>query len=315
MSLQEETPMKMAPEIAARVRQMELYTHRLVSTALAGSWRSTFRGQGVEFEEVRPYQPGDDVRSIDWNVTARTGEPFVKAFREERELCLQLLVDTSLSMDFGTAAMSKRQAAAQLCALFATVCVRAQDRVGLTLFGPGGMHHLKPGKSSTHVQRLIRDVFVAPVTPAGTDLAPILEGLERAVTRRSMIMICSDFIGLDGEQSADGGSQAVDRLRRLCMRHDVIALHFSDPFERELPNVGILELYDPLRKRRMSVDGRDEEVCSEWARTFAERHTKIREQLVRAGADCIDIDCGGDLVDPVLEFFRRRRQERGGKRS
>ncbi|HRV82145.1 MAG TPA: DUF58 domain-containing protein, partial [Planctomycetota bacterium] len=243
---QQATGSMLAPELVARVRQVELYTHRLVSTALAGSWRSTFRGQGVEFEEVRPYQPGDDVRSIDWNVTARTGEPFVKAFREERELCLQLVVDTSLSMDFGTGVRSKRDAAAQLCALFATVCVRSQDRVGLTLFGPQGMKHLKPGKSSVHVQRLIRDVFAAPVTPAGTSLEPILEGLERAISRRSMILLCSDFVGLERDERAVG-----DRLRRLAMRHDVIALSFSDPFERQLPEVGILELYDPLRDRRI----------------------------------------------------------------
>jgi len=301
---------RLAPELVARVRQVELYTHRLVSTALAGSWRSTFRGQGVEFEEVRPYQPGDDVRSIDWNVTARTGEPFVKAFREERELCLQLLVDTSLSMDFGTAAVSKRDAAAQLCALFATVCVRAQDRVGLTLFGPDGMKHLKPGKSSTHVQRLIRDVFVAPVTPAGTAWAPVLEGLERAGSRRAMIMLCSDFAGLQ-----EGDPEVVDRLRRLAMRHDVIGLCFTDPFERSLPNAGILELDDPLQGRRVPVDGRDASVRSEWARVYHDRARKIRSVLLRAGVDCIDIDTGGDLVDPVLEFFKRRRQERGGRRA
>lgn len=301
---------QLAPEFAARVRQVELYTHRLVSTALAGSWRSTFRGQGVEFEEVRPYQPGDDVRSIDWNVTARTGEPFVKAFREERELCLQLLVDTSLSMDFGTGPRSKREAAAQLCALFATVCVRSQDRVGLTLFGPQGMRHIRPGKSSTHVQRLIRDVFLAPVTAPVPSMAPVLEGLERAVSRRSMILLCSDFANLTPE---DG--EASDRLRRLSMRHDVIALCFSDPFERALPPTGILELQDPVSGRRIGVDGREAGVRSAWAEAYHARARALRSVLTRAGVDSIDIDTGADLVDPVLEFFKRRRQERGGRRA
>ncbi len=303
------SPVSLAPELIARVRQVELYTHRLVSTSLAGGWRSTFRGQGVEFEEVRPYQPGDDVRSIDWNVTARTGEPFVKAFREERELCLQLVVDTSLSMDFGTGRWSKRDAAAQLSALFATVCVRAQDRVGLTLFGPEGLHHLKAGKSSTHVQRLIRDVFAAPVTPAGTPMNSILEGLERAVTRRSMIIFCSDFAGLE-----DGDQDLLDRFSRLSARHDVIALFVHDPFERELPKVGILELEDPLRGRRLAVDGRSAQVRDAWRTTFEERRQKVRAVFARTGVDCVEVDTGRDLVDPVLEFFIRRRTERGGRR-
>ncbi|MFT5199081.1 MAG: hypothetical protein ACI87O_001744, partial [Planctomycetota bacterium] len=301
--------LSLAPELIARVRQMELYTHRLVSTALAGGWRSTFRGQGVEFEEVRPYQPGDDVRSIDWNVTARTGEPFVKAFREERELCLQLVVDTSMSMDFGTGRWSKREAAAQLSALFATVCVRSQDRVGLTLFGPDGLHHLKAGKSSTHVQRLIRDVFAAPVTPPGTPMSSILEGLERAVNRRSMIIFCSDFAGLE-----DRDPDVVDRFARLSARHDVIALFVHDPFERILPEVGILELQDPLRGRRLSVDGRNEEVREAWSSAFEERRQVVRSVFARTGVDCVEVDTGGDLVDPVLEFFRRRRMERGGRK-
>ncbi|MDF1836356.1 MAG: DUF58 domain-containing protein [Planctomycetota bacterium] len=300
--------LSLAPELIARVRQVELYTHRLVSTALAGGWRSTFRGQGVEFEEVRPYQPGDDVRSIDWNVTARTGEPFVKAFREERELCLQLVVDTSLSMDFGTGQYSKRQAAAQLSALFATVCVRSQDRVGLTLFGPDGLHHLKAGKSSTHVQRLIRDVFAAPVTPPGTPMSSILEGLERAVNRRSMILFCSDFAGLE-----DRDPDVVDRLARLSARHDVIALFVHDPFERSLPEVGILEMEDPLRRRRLSVDGRSEEVREAWSSAFEQRRQVVRSVFARTGVDCVEVDTGADLVDPVLEFFRRRRMERGGR--
>ncbi|MEZ5974706.1 MAG: DUF58 domain-containing protein [Planctomycetota bacterium] len=300
----------LAPELIARVRQVELYTHRLVSTALAGSWRSTFRGQGVEFEEVRPYQPGDDVRSIDWNVTARTGEPFVKAFREERELCLQLLVDTSLSMDFGTGQWSKREAAANLAALFATVCVRAQDRVGLTLYGPAGLQHWKPGKSATHVQRIIREVFTAPVHREQTSLGPVLEGLERAIRRRSMVVLLSDFAGLD-----EGDKAATDRLRRLAMRHDVIALNLFDPFERDLPDTGILRLEDPLRGATLEVDGRQAQVRADWRATFEARRSRLAAVFSRLGVECIDLDLGQDLVDPVLAFFRRRRQERGGRRA
>ena len=151
----------LAPELRARVRQIQIRTHRLVDAALAGGYRSTFRGQGIEFEEVRPYQPGDEVRSIDWKVTARVGEPFIKSYAEERELTLQLLVDTSRSMDFGSRRLTKRELAAQFAALIAFVAIRHQDRVGLDLFGEEPVLHLPARKGSQHVLRLVREVLAA----------------------------------------------------------------------------------------------------------------------------------------------------------
>src|SRR5262245_15470178 len=173
----------LAPELMARVRQIKIRTHRLVNTALSGGYRSTFRGSGLEFSEVRAYQPGDEVRRIDWNVTARTGHAYVKTYAEERELTIQLLVDTSLSMDFGSHGWSKRETAAQFAALISFIAIRHQDRVGLTLFGAGPGLHIAARKGGQHVLRIVREVIAAPATPGRSDLGLALEHATRTLRR------------------------------------------------------------------------------------------------------------------------------------
>ena len=184
----------LAPELFARVRSIHIRTHRLVDAALAGGYRSTFRGQGIEFEEVRPYQPGDDVRSIDWNVTARTGEPYIKTYTEERELTIQLVVDTGMPMDFGSRRWTKREAAAQLGALIAYVAMYHQDRVGLVLFGAQPGLHLPCAKGTKHILRLIREMIAAPTTWSGSDLCAVIETQQRVLHRRSLVFRISDFL-------------------------------------------------------------------------------------------------------------------------
>lgn len=292
------------PELMARVRSIHLRTHRLVNTALAGSYRSTFRGQGIEFEEVRPYVPGDEVRAIDWNVTARAGEPYVKSYREERELTLHLLVDTGLAMDFGTHRWTKREAAAQFAGLLAMVALRYQDRVGLTLFGDQPGLHLPSGKGSNHVMRLIREVVAAPTTPGRSDLTAVLEAQERALKKRSLIFIVSDFLG--GLRDAHWGTC----LARLARRHDVIAVRVVDPLEEELPDVGLVSMRSMENGQLVEVDASARLVREAWNQAAVRRTAKIHEVLTRAGVDRFDLRIGEDLADPLVAFFRRRETRR-----
>jgi len=292
------------PELMARVRQIHLRTHRLVNTALAGSYRSTFRGQGIEFEEVRPYVPGDEVRAIDWNVTARAGEPYVKSYREERELTLHLLVDTGLAMDFGTHRWTKREAAAQFTGLLAMVALRYQDRVGLTLFGDQPGLHLPSGKGSHHVLRLIREVIAAPTTPGRSDFTAVLEAQERALHRRSLIFIVSDFLG--GLRDENWGGV----LARLARRHDVIAVRVVDPLEEELPDVGLVTMRSTESGEVVEVDASARLVREAWNEAAVRRREQIHEVLMRAGVDRFDLRIGEDLADPLIAFFRRRETRR-----
>src|SRR5882672_1146502 len=191
----------LARELMARVRQIRIRTHRLVNTALSGGYRSTFRGSGLEFSDVRAYQPGDEVRRIDWNVTARTGEAFVKTYAEERELTIHLIIDQSRSMDFGSREWTKREVAAQFAALIAFVALRSQDRVGLALFGDKPGLHLPARKGSQHVLRIVREVLAARASSPGSDFAAVLEQQQRHLRRRSVVFLVSDF--LEGAATSD----------------------------------------------------------------------------------------------------------------
>jgi len=244
-------------DLAARVQRIRIRTHRLVTTALSGGYRSTFRGQGLEFSEVRAYQPGDDVRRIDWNVTARTGEPFIKSYAEERELSIELLVDTSRAMDFGTRLRTKREAAAQFAALVSFVALRNQDRVGLLLYGDAPGLHLRARKGTSHVLRIVREVLAARPSPGAGGLALALEHTERTLRRRSVVFVVSDF---------HGPSAWVDPMRRLAIRHDVIAVRITDPLERELPRAGLVEFEEIGTRSRLEVDTDSGRVRAEWQR-------------------------------------------------
>lgn len=300
----------LAPELLARVHQIHIRTHRLVSTALAGGYRSTFRGSGLEFEEVRPYMPGDDVRSIDWNVTARAGEAYIKSFREERELTLNLVVDAGATMDFGSQGWSKREAAAQLVCLLAFIAMRHSDRVGLTLFGDEPLAHLRPQKGRGHALRLVREVLSAPISEGDTDLLAVLEQVNRAVRGRSVLFLVSDFLGL-----LHGDSQAcVDELSRLSRRHDVIAVRVVDPLEEELPAAGLVRLAGIAGGARRVVDASAAAVRQRWCDEATERREAIEDLLARGRVDMFSVPTVGDLGEPVQEFFRRRQNRRGESR-
>jgi uncharacterized protein (DUF58 family) len=299
----------LAPELAARVKQIHIRTHRLVNTALSGGYRSTFRGQGVEFEEVRRYQPGDDVRSIDWNVTARTGEPFIKTYREERELSLALLVDTGLSMDFGSRRWTKREAAAQLASLISYVAVEHQDQVGLTLFGDEPGLHLKARKGGKHAMRVVREIMAAPVTGGRSDLALALKQAERTLHRRSLVFVFSDFLANEDPVQREEWSE---RLGRLARRHDVICVALTDPFEQELPRAGVFSMYEMGTGRQVEVDSRSSAVRTSWRNAALARRQRLDEVLSKARVGRIDVSVAGSLADPIVQFFHRRELRKTG---
>ncbi len=305
----------LSPALMARVRQIQIRTHRLMNTALAGGYRSTFRGQGVEFEEVRPYQPGDEVRVIDWNVTARTGEPFVKSYREERQLTLHLLVDTALPMDFATFGETKRDAAAQLAALIAFVAVRHQDRVGLTLFGAEPGAHLGPGRQSRHILRLVREIQAAPVTPGHSSLHAVLKAQESTLRRRAMVFVLSDFSSVDLDGNEGGSKEWVETLARLSRTHDVICVRLVDRLEEELPATGLLRLVRMEDGEVAEVDGRRAVEREAWSQHARARRDALGAAFRRARAEWIDVRTDGDFAAPLVRFFRRRAQARGPRRS
>lgn len=303
-----------APELVARVRQIQIRTHKLVNTALSGGYRSTFRGTGLEFAEVRPYLPGDDVRSIDWNVTARTGEPHIKTFAEERELTLNLLVDTSRSMDFGSGRYTKREAAAQLAALIAFVAMKAQDRVGLTLFGEEPGLHLEPKKGGRHALRVIREVLAAEPSAGKSDLAAVLDHHLRAFRRRGMLFVVSDFLGAPGSAAEAGPSGWWgDLLASLALRHDLICVRVFDPLEEALPSAGVLPVREIETGRWIELDSRSEELREAWSAAAKKRRESLLQVLSRSRAELIELSTAEDLADPLIAFFRRRLQRYGGR--
>lgn len=307
----------LAPELMARVQEIQIRTHKLVNTALSGGYRSTFRGTGLEFAEVRPYQPGDEVRSIDWNVTARAGEPYIKTFQEERELTLHLLVDTSSSMDFGSRGLSKRESAAQFAALIAFTAIKSQDQVGLSLFGKETGLHLEPKKGGRHGLRVIREVLAAPATGRGSDLSEVLDDQLRTLRRRGIVFLISDFLDQPFEPQLDAQGKPQDfwgdSLASLAMRHDLIAVRVIDPLEESLPTSGRIELASIESGLRRSVDAGSRGQRAAWESAARERRERLERVFSRARVDTLELRTDQDLANPLIDFFRRRQARYGGR--
>ena len=285
-----------AQEILKKVRRIEIRTNRLVNESLAGEYHSVFKGRGMEFDEVREYTPGDDIRTIDWNVTSRMGHPYVKKFVEERELTVMLLVDASASGDFGTVGSTKRAMAAEVCALLAFSAIRNNDRVGLLIFTDREERYVPPRKGRNHVLRVIREVLTFQPVGKRTDLALALESLARGIRRRSVAFVVSDFLGPEFERE----------LRLANRKHDLIALALSDPRELELPAVGLLELEDAETGRRILVDTWDQEGRKRFAQLGRER-SEIRRRLFRQNeVDFVELSTALPYDLPLIKFFRER---------
>jgi uncharacterized protein (DUF58 family) len=283
-------------EILKKVRRIEIRTNRLVNESLAGEYHSVFKGRGMEFDEVREYTPGDDIRTIDWNVTSRMGHPYVKKYVEERELTVMLVVDASASGDFGTVGSTKREVAAEVCALLAFSAIRNNDRVGLLIFTDREERYVPARKGRNHVLRVIREVLTFQPVGRRTNLTLALESLSRGVRRRSVAFVVSDFLDSGFEPS----------LRIANRKHDLIAISLSDPREEELPPVGILELEDAETGRVLLVDTWDRRVRARYAEAARERIEERRKLFRRNKVDSVELATGHPYDVPLVKFFRER---------
>ena len=295
-------------ELLRKVRRIEIRTSHLVSDVLAGQFRSAFKGRGMEFEEVRPYQYGDDVRSIDWNVSARTGFPHVKLFREERELTVMLVVDLSGSLGFGTNAQLKRELAAEIAATLAFSAIRSNDRVGLIGFTDRVELVVPPRKGPRHVLRIVRDLLAFRPEHRGTDIGAAIEQATRALSRRAVVFVVSDW--RTPGVLPDGREPWEDALRIARMRHDVIPVVVRDRRERELPPVGLAEFEDEETGELVTVDLSSRAVRERFARLAAADEALLADTLRRLGSEAIRVETGGDFVEPLTAFFRRRESRR-----
>jgi len=286
---------RLPADLMRKVRRIEIATNRLVDQGVAGDYHSVFKGLGMEFAEVRPYQPGDDVRTIDWNVTARMGTPYVKKYVEERDLTVFLVIDVSGSLSFGSRAILKRELAAEIAALLAFAAVRNQDRVGAALVSDRLELFLAPQRRRTHVLRLVREVLDRPAH-GSTDLERSLDSVLSALKRRSVLFLISDFLG----------SPCTRALKAAAARHDVILVEIVDPRDQELPAVGPVVLRDAETGEVAFVDGRKA------ARRHAEQRTRERGELARLarrlGIDHLELRTDRPYLNTVLAFFEQRRR-------
>ncbi len=286
-------------ELMAKVGKIRILTNRLIDDQLAGDYHSTFKGQGVEFDEVRPYEVGDDVRTIDWNVTARTGVPYIKRYAEERELTILFMVDVSGSQGYGSVRRSKMEFAAEVTALLALTAIRNQDKIGLILFSDKIVKYIPPRKGRDSVMRLVREVLAAEDdAQGGTDISAALKFLNGVQKRRAVVFLVSDFLV---------PAESYERLLRATARHhDVIGVSVSDPAESALPNVGLVELQDPETGAISLVDTASAAVRKAFAAQAAAESEELKTFFRRTGIDTLPVSTDKPYIDGVRALFKRR---------
>jgi len=283
-------------EILKKVRHIEIRTKRLVNDLFSGEYHSTFKGQGMEFEEVREYQPGDDIRLIDWNVTARTGFPHVKKFREERELSVVLLVDASSSGRFGTRERFKSEVAAELCALLAFSAIKNNDKVGLIIFTDRIEKFVPPKKGRSHVLRLIREIIYFQPEGVATDIGLALEYLTKVIKRKSVVFLVSDFF-------FEGYTKPLQLANK---KHDVVAIKISDPRETAFENVGLIELEDAETGEVVLINTGSKEFRREFAARADEDLQNLKRGFQLVNIDFINIQTDHSYIVPLVNFFKMR---------
>lgn len=300
--LEEENEARVS-EIMARVRRMDIRTSRLVDDHLAGSYASVFKGRGMDFDRVRNYVPGDDVRVIDWNVTARTGDPFVKLFTEERELTILLMIDVSASSDFGSVETSKRELQTEIAGVLAASAIRNRDKVGLVLFSDDVELYIPPVKGRSNILRVIREALFFQPAGRGTDLNGALDFVNRVLRRRAVVFLISDF-RLTGTHTP---LELRSKLAVTGRHHDVIAMSVNDPREEELPDVGVLRIEDAETGEVVELDTGKEKVREAYREQAARRRREMKAAIRGSGVDHLEIASGGEWLPQLMGFFSQRR--------
>lgn len=283
-------------EILKKVRRLEITTRGMVNDVFSGEYHSVFKGRGMEFSEVREYQIGDDIRTIDWNVTARYGHPYVKVFEEERELTVMLMVDASSSGEFGTFERMKGEIAVEICALLAFSAIKNNDKVGLIIFTDKVEKFVPPRKGKRHVLRVLRELLYFHPEDRKTDIGTALEYFNRVIRRRSVVFLVSDFISTDYEKA----------LRIANKKHDIVGIHIVDPRELELPRMGYIELEDAETGEQIMLDTTDGEVRRLFAQKTSQAMTRRDKLFKSMNVDAITIYTDESYFEPLIRFFRMR---------
>jgi uncharacterized protein (DUF58 family) len=283
-------------ELIRKIRQIQIYTSRAVNASFAGQYESVFKGRGMQFDEVREYTPGDDVRSIDWNVTARTGKPYIKRFVEEREMTVLFAVDLSASGDFGTVNKVKNELAAEFCAVLSFAAAKNNDKVGLLIFTDKIELYIPPKKGSSHVLRLIRELLYFNMPPGRTNITQALEYIAKVTRKKATVFLVSDFIETDFKTP----------LSLLNKRHDVIAVSVRDRAEVTLPGAGLIEFADAETGEVILVDTSSRKFRNQYARRTSDRFDKLKNLLRTINVDCINISTDKSYLHDLIAFFRMR---------
>ncbi len=290
-------PVRAIPkEWLKKIRQIELRTVRLVEDLMAGQYHSVFKGRGMDFDEVREYQPGDEVRRIDWNVTARTGVAHIKKYIEEREMTVMLLVDASASGGTGSVSQSKRELAAEIAAVLAFSAIQNNDKVGALLFTDGAEKYIRPGKGRIHVLRLISEVLMYEPASRGTNLTSALQHVNRALSRRAVIFVLSDFMDENFERA----------LKITSRKHDVIMVPVVDASERALPDLGWITFEDAETGEVMEIDTGNPEVRASFSKGAEERIERLRRYFRKTGLDSIEVQTDEPYLKAFMQFFENR---------
>jgi len=299
---------KTTKAMSSGMRQLEIRTRRMVNDSMAGAYHSVFKGRGMDFDEVREYTPGDEVRTIDWNVTARAGRTFVKKFTEERELTIFLVVDISASGNFGSGAMAKRDLAAELASVLAFSAIRNSDKVGLLLYTDRIERYLPPKKGRRHVLRVVRDILYHEPQGIGTDSVKILDAVNHVLHRRAVVFLISDF-----ETAGDPAAMRAQlrrAMRQTNRRHDLIAVHIEDPREKELPNVGIVALEDAETGEIIELDTGRASVRKLFNEHSLERSRRLKGDFRAEGIDTLQLQTDQPYIPALQRFFKTRSRAR-----
>jgi uncharacterized protein (DUF58 family) len=286
----------LSPELVKKIKQIQIYTSRMVNASFAGQYESVFKGRGMQFEEVREYTPGDDVRTIDWNVTARAGKPYIKRFVEEREMTLMLLVDMSASGYFGTRGKLKNELAAEFCAVLAFAAIRNNDKVGLIIFTDQIELYIPPKKGTTHVLRLIRELLCFKLPDKKTNVPLALDYLAKVIRKKATVFLVSDFI-------ADDFSRPLSLVNK---RHDVIAVNVQDPAEIDLPKAGLIELQDAETGQIQLVDSSSTAFRKKYNLENHQRKNQLAQEFRSINVDCISIETDRPYIHDLVKFFHMR---------